>query len=70
MLNPDERGLVPTYNGGPCPACNAQQWIVGLSTAECAGCGVALPRGARSGAPVMKFRGPDGVWRVGQRVTA
>lgn len=42
-----------------CPGCGQSQWIIGRATAECAGCGTALPlvAGAVLGTGLFRSRG-------------
>lgn len=44
-INPEQRGYSMQYHGGEthCPGCDLQNWNVGRMTAECNGCGTALP---------------------------
>lgn len=38
------RGYVVHYRTGMiCPGCGAGKWLIGRRSAECAGCGTALP---------------------------
>lgn len=50
------RGYQPLYHAGDhCPGCGGTNWIVGRSSAECAGCATALPL-----APVPGMPAPTG----------
>lgn len=54
------RGYVPQYSSGiACPGCGNGNWVIGRRSAECAGCGTALPFGPvqRELAPAIRMPG-------------